>query len=175
MPTLRNTVRMLIFFFALGAMNQFCTAESDSTLEDASRAQAADAIIALAMQIQKTALDCSHFVNSVFQEAGLYYRYEPSRVLYKGTAAFKRVYRPKAGDLIVWPGHVGIVIDPEHTLFLSALTRGVRVSSYASKYWRRRGHARFLRYRFAPSDSPFVWQAGIPDGARETFINPGMQ
>lgn len=173
MPTFRNGARGLIVFFAIVAANQFCAAESDSILGE--RLRASDAVITLGMQFQTTALDCSHFVNSLFQQAGLYYKYEPSRVLYHGTAAFKRVYRPRPGDLIVWPGHVGVVVDPDHTTFLSALTRGVRVSSYTSRYWRRRGHAHFLRYRFTPSDSPFLWQASVPDGARETFISPGTQ
>ena len=175
MPTLRNGLRALLFVFALGAASRVCIADSDSILGDAARVRAADAVIALGTQIQKTALDCSHFVNSIFQQAGLFYKYEPSRVLYRGTAAFRRVYRPQAGDLIVWPGHVGIVVDPEHTTFVSALRRGVRISSYTSRYWRRRGHARFLRYRFLPSDSPYVWQASIPDGTSTTFTNVGMQ
>ncbi len=175
MPTFRNGARSLVVFFAVVAANQFCAAESNSILGEAARLRASDAVITLGMQFQKTALDCSHFVNSLFQQAGLYYKYEPSRVLYRGTAAFKRVYHPRPGDLIVWPGHVGVVVDPDHTTFLSALTRGVRVSSYTSRYWRRRGQARFLRYRLTPSDSPFVWQASVPDRVGETFINPGMQ
>jgi hypothetical protein len=175
MPTLRNGLRALLFVFALGAASCVCIADSDSILGDAARVRAADAVIALGTQIQNTALDCSHFVNSIFQQAGLFYKYEPSRVLYRGTSAFRRVYRPQPGDLIVWRGHVGIVVDPEHTRFVSALRRGVRISSYTSRYWRSRGHARFLRYRFLPSDSPHVWQASIPDGASTTFTNAGMQ
>lgn len=175
MRKLKNSVRVLMFFLALGLLNQFCTAESNSSLEDAARIRATDAVIALGMQVRKTALDCSHFVNSLFQQAGLYYRYAPSVALYRGSSAFRRVYRPQPGDLIVWPGHVGIVVDPEHTTFISALRRGVRISSYTSKYWRRRGHARFLRYRFPPSDSPFVWQSSIANGIHETFTSPPAQ
>lgn len=175
MRTVKSGVRALIFFLALGALNQCCRAESNSSLGDISRIQATDAIINLGMQIQKTTLDCSHFVNSLFQQAGLYYKYQPSRVLYRGTAAFKRVYRPEPGDLIVWAGHVGVVVDPQHTTFISALRRGVRISSYTSRYWRHRGHARFLRYRFPPIDSPFTSEPSIPDGARATFTNLGVQ
>lgn len=175
MPTVTRSTRGIAVFFALLIANHCCAAESSSILENAARVRAADSVIAIGMQFQNTSLDCSHFVNSLFQQSGLYYKYEPSRVLYRGTAAFKRVYRPQPGDLIVWPGHVGIVVDPEHTTFLSALQRGVRISSYTSRYWRRRGHARFLRYRFSPGDSPFIWEAGIPSGASQTFVNPGMQ
>lgn len=175
MRSLKNGGQALMFFLALGVLQQFCRAESNSNLADMARVRTSDAIISLGTRVQETALDCSHFVNSLFQQAGLYYKYVPSRALYRGTAAFRRVYRPQPGDLIVWPGHVGIVVDPEHTTFISALRRGVRISSYTSRYWRRRGHARFLRYRFPPSDSPFVWQSSIPSGARETFTNPAMQ
>ena len=175
MQRFKSGVRGVMIFLAIGALNQFCTAESNSSLGDVSRNRASDAVITLGMQIRNTVLDCSHFVNSLFQQAGLYYKYEPSRVLYRGTAAFKRVSRPEPGDLIVWPGHVGVVVDPEHTTFISALRRGVRVSSYTSRYWRRRGHPRFLRYRFAPGNTPFVWEARIPGDSRETFTNSGMQ
>lgn len=175
MPTLNDGVRALVISLLLIAAIQFCAAESNSILENAAPVQATDAAISLGMQVEKTGLDCSHFVNSIFQQAGRFYRYAPSRVLYRGTAAFRQVSRPQPGDLIVWPGHVGIVVDPARATFLSALRRGVRISSYTSRYWRRRGRARFLRYRLPPSNSPFVWQASIPDGARETFTNPGMQ
>jgi hypothetical protein len=70
---------------------------------------------------------------------------------------FKRVAHPKPGDLIVWRGHVGIVVDPDETTFLSALRSGVKVSSYQSHYWKRRGKPRFLRY-FGPAESdPSEW------------------
>jgi hypothetical protein len=59
---------------------------------------------------------------------------------------FKRVLHPKPGDLIVWQGHVGIVVDPAETTFLSALRSGVKVSSYESQYWKRRGKPHFLRF-----------------------------
>jgi hypothetical protein len=50
---------------------------------------------------------------------------------------------------------VGIVVDPEQTTFLSALSSGVKVSSYQSHYWQRRGKPRFLRYVWEEeSDAP---------------------
>lgn len=103
-------------------------------------------LIRMGQQIESTELDCSHFVQWLFERAGLYYGYAPSRVLYAGMAGFKRVYHPKRGDLIVWPGHVGIVVDPEEETFLSALRSGVKTASYTSRYWKRRGHPRFFRY-----------------------------
>jgi len=119
--------------------------------------QHAEKLVELGLQIHETTLDCSHFVNSLFNAMGLFYHYEPSRVLYRGSDAFRRIYRPTVGDLIVWPGHVGIVIDPEQKKFVSALRSGVKVASYTSNYWRRKGRPRFLRYRF--TDTPVLaWQ-----------------
>jgi hypothetical protein len=103
-------------------------------------------ILLMGAQISETELDCSHFVQYLYEQAGLYYGYAPSRVLYEGMEGFKRVLHPKAGDLIVWRGHVGIVVDPTETTFLSSLRSGVKTSSYQSHYWKRRGKPRFLRY-----------------------------
>jgi hypothetical protein len=103
-------------------------------------------LLMMGQQIHETELDCSHFVQYLYEQAGLYYGYAPSRTLYDGMEGFKRVAHPRAGDLIVWRGHVGIVVDPEETTFLSALRTGVKVSSYQSHYWQRRGKPRFLRY-----------------------------
>jgi len=103
-------------------------------------------LLELGAQIRETELDCSHFVQYLYEQAGLYYGYAPSRSLYEGMEGFKRVLHPKAGDLIVWQGHVGIVVDPGETTFLSALRSGVKISSYESNYWKRRGKPRFLRY-----------------------------
>ncbi len=105
-----------------------------------------DLLLRMGQQIETTDLDCSHFVQWLFERAGLYYGYAPSRALYEGMAGFKRVYHPRPGDLIVWRGHVGIIVDPEEETFLSALRSGVKTASYTSRYWKRRGHPRFFRY-----------------------------
>ncbi len=93
-----------------------------------------------------TGSDCSHFVNAIFEAVGLPFRYTNSIALYKGTESFHRVLHPQPGDLIVWQGHVGIVVDPEEHSFYSMLRSGLKLASYDSHYWRARGHARFLRY-----------------------------
>jgi hypothetical protein len=120
--------------------------EADQLVLPSSALAPADLMLEMGQQIETTDLDCSHFVQWLFQQAGLYYGYAPSRVLYKGMLGFKRVSRPHRGDLIVWPGHVGIVVDPEEQTFLSALRSGVKTASYTSRYWKRRGRARFFRY-----------------------------
>lgn len=90
--------------------------------------------------------DCSHLVHDVYERAGFSYRYVNSRDLYTGNANFVRVHFPQPGDLIVWRGHVGIVIDPKEHSFFSSLRAGVDTQFYDSSYWRARGIARFYRY-----------------------------
>ena len=109
-------------------------------------------LLLLGRQIHETELDCSHLVQYLYEQAGLYYGYAPSRTLHDGMDGFKRVAHPRPGDLIVWRGHVGIVVDPEETTFLSALRSGVKVSSYQSHYWQRRGKPHFLWY-VSPDES----------------------
>ena len=53
---------------------------------------------------------------------------------------------PQAGDLVVWRGHVGIVIDPKEHSFFSSVRSGPDTQFYDSPYWRSRGIARFFRY-----------------------------
>jgi hypothetical protein len=116
-------------------------------------------LLLLGAQIRDTELDCSHFVQYLYEQAGLYYGYAPSRTLYDGMEGFRRVSHPEAGDLIVWRGHVGIVVDPEEATFLSALRSGVKTSSYESHYWKRRGRPRFFRYTGAHDNVSLEWTA----------------
>jgi len=105
-----------------------------------------DLILHFAGRIHDTGLDCSHFVHTVYERAGLHYEYATSRKLYRGRQEFRRVSAPRPGDLIVWRGHVGIVVRPEQHTFLSAIAKGVSLSSYTSQYWAKRGDRRFFRY-----------------------------
>jgi len=90
--------------------------------------------------------DCSHFVHGLYVRAGFPYEYVSSSDLYAGVDEFRRVTIPQPGDLAVWHGHVGIVINPAQDSFFSLLRSGPGVDSYNSPYWRRRGHPRFYRY-----------------------------
>jgi NlpC/P60 family protein len=90
--------------------------------------------------------DCSHFVHDLYEQAGYSYPYASSRDLYWGVENFVRVRSPQPGDLIVWRGHVGIVLDPREHSFYSAVNSGRRTEYYNSEYWRARGAARFYRY-----------------------------
>src|SRR5258705_1369708 len=90
--------------------------------------------------------DCSHLVHDVYEQAGFPYDYVSSRELYIGSTNSTRVRAPQAGDLVVWRGHVGIVIDPKEHSFFSSIRSGPDTQSYDSPYWRSRGIARFFRY-----------------------------
>jgi cell wall-associated NlpC family hydrolase len=95
---------------------------------------------------RSTKLDCSHLVHEIYERAGFEYDYASSSDLYAGTAEFRRVQHPQPGDLVVWPGHVGIVVNPAQRSFYSALNAGLGVDAYNSAYWKERGRPRFFRY-----------------------------
>jgi NlpC/P60 family len=96
--------------------------------------------------------DCSHLVHAIYERAGFPYTYADSKDLYQGITSFFPVRHPQAGDLIVWRGHVGIVLSPRHHTFFSALSHGPGTDKYNARYWRRRGLPRFYRYiQAAPS------------------------
>ncbi|MFI5089391.1 MAG: NlpC/P60 family protein [Terriglobales bacterium] len=90
--------------------------------------------------------DCSHLVHAIYERAGFPYPYVSSSDLYAGISEFRRVTRPQPGDLVAWPGHVGIAISPVQHSFYSALHSGLGVEKYDAPYWRARGRARFYRY-----------------------------
>ncbi len=90
--------------------------------------------------------DCSHLVHAIYRRAGFPYSYAPSSDLYVGTKEFQRVIHPQAGDLVVWQGHAGIVVNPAHHVFFSALRSGLGTDSYDAPYWKERGRIRFYRY-----------------------------
>lgn len=95
--------------------------------------------------------DCSHLVHKMYTLAGLSYSYAESRQLYAGGAdEFERVTRPQPGDLVVWRGHVGIVVSPEDRTFLSSVRSGIIVEAWTAPYWKRRGRPRFFRYLVGP-------------------------
>lgn len=90
--------------------------------------------------------DCSHLVHRLYEQAGYPYPYASSLDLYRGTPQFLRVRYAQPGDLIVWRGHVGIVVNPKEHSFFSSVSSGARIADYHSAYWRARGYPRFYRY-----------------------------
>lgn len=98
--------------------------------------------------------DCSHLVHLLYSRAGLSYPYQPSRALYVGIEDFQRVRTPQPGDLIVWRGHVGIVVSREEKTFFSSVRSGIITESWTADHWLVRGHPRFYRYRLGPDSNP---------------------
>lgn len=90
--------------------------------------------------------DCSHLVHTIYDRAGFPYTYAPSSGLYVGTREFQRVPHPQAGDLVVWHGHAGIVVNPAQHVFFSAMRSGLGIDTYDAPYWKGRGRIRFYRY-----------------------------
>jgi hypothetical protein len=90
--------------------------------------------------------DCSHLVHEIYERAGFVYPYASSYELYAGSESFARVKNAQPGDLIVWPGHAGIVFDVKHHLFYSVVRTGLETSDYEAPYWRGRGRPRFYRF-----------------------------
>lgn len=72
--------------------------------------------------------DCSHLVHQIYLLAGFGYPYASSFDLYAGSENFSRVKTPQPGDLIIWPGHAGIVLDPVQHTFYSSVRSGLRPS-----------------------------------------------
>jgi hypothetical protein len=96
--------------------------------------------------------DCSHLVHALYERAGFPYGYAPSSDLYTGIDEFQRVTNPQPGDLAVWRGHAGIVVNPVQHSFFSLLNSGPGVDSYDAPYWKQRGRPHFFRYvKAAPS------------------------
>jgi hypothetical protein len=90
--------------------------------------------------------DCSHFVHAIYSQAGFDYEYASANDVYDGIDSFRRVLRPQSGDLVVWRGHVGIVVAPEEHSFYSSVLSGFAIEDYDSDYWTSRGRPRFYRY-----------------------------
>lgn len=102
--------------------------------------------IAWADDEEGLAPDCSHLVHALYTQAGFPYSYTSSLDLYRGAKPFWRVRYAHPGDLVVWPGHVGIVINPNEHSFFSTTKSGARLENYRSGYWRTRGSPHFYRY-----------------------------
>jgi hypothetical protein len=112
----------------------------------------------------KSGSDCSHLVQAIYERAGFPYSYVNSSELYAGIDEFRRVATPQSGDLAVWRGHVGIVVNPVQHSFFSLLRSGRGVETYDSSYWKRRGTLRFFRYlKITPADTILapVWNASL--------------
>jgi hypothetical protein len=108
-----------------------------------------EAIVQAAWELRRGLVpkpDCSHFVRAVYARAGFDYEYATSTEIFDGVDSFRRVQEPQPGDLIVWQGHIGIVVDPDEHSFYSSVLSGFAIEDYRSAQWVRRGPLRFYRY-----------------------------
>jgi cell wall-associated NlpC family hydrolase len=150
MKTVKNNLGILSLFLAvMGCSLPALAMESPAPSQGNEPRVAQTNLLQLGAQLQSTNFDCSHLVHSLYERVGLHYQYATSRTLYRGVEEFQRVLQPISGDVVVWRGHMGIVVDPAKHSFLSALRTHVKTSSYISGYWKHRGPLRF--FRFAPS------------------------
>src|SRR5260370_6854272 len=125
------------------------TARKTVTAARVVTAEQGRAIVDAALQQEQPARgtqDCSHLVHQIYSFAGYEYAYGSSFELYAGHENFRRVRHPQAGDLITWPGHVGIVLEPRQHWFSSLVRSGLEAEDYRGPYWRSRGRPRFYRY-----------------------------
>jgi hypothetical protein len=90
--------------------------------------------------------DCSHLVHQIYELSRFPYPYASSFDLYEGIDNFRRVSAPHPGDLVVWRGHVGIVINGAEHTFYSSVRSGLRTEYYDGPYWRAQGRPHFYRY-----------------------------
>jgi NlpC/P60 family len=116
--------------------------------------------------------DCSHFVHRLYERAGFPFEYASSSGLYEGTDEFRQVATPQPGDLAVWRGHAGIVVNPAQHSFFSVLHSGPGVDSYDSPYWTQRGQPRFFRY-LKPAPSGVLKSAILTATWQPTVLNDG--
>lgn len=154
---MRSALKLALLFLSLltlfAAPVTRAEADDDSTATVLLSPDQGEALAAFAVRSEKrirTKPDCSHLVHQLYARAGLIYPYEDSRVLYRGINDFQRVKKPQAGDLVVWLGHVGIVLSTEEKTFISSVRSGILAESWMAPHWVRRGHPRFYRYRIGP-------------------------
>jgi len=105
-----------------------------------------------------TGIDCSHFVYQVInaaRKACAPDSLEPQLLEYRSTSTIEasHLWFPTKeldrGDLVLWDGHVGIVVDPGQQLFIGAQSStGVARASFAGGYWNMREGRRFLRFYY---------------------------
>jgi hypothetical protein len=121
-----------------GSNSRLLTAEEGRAVVDAAQDQHRPA---------RGAQDCSHLVHQTYLNAGFEYPYASSFELYAGNDNFERVRYAQPGDLIVWPGHAGIVVDPLQHSFYSLVSTGLEAQDYEGSYWKSRGRPHFYRYK----------------------------
>src|SRR5215472_14736715 len=146
MFTARSIVGVLLSFF-LSCIDSGVSVQSKSAEPQVHLISAAqgEAIVEAAWQLRhglNPKPDCSHFVHAVYERAGFLYEVASSREVFAGIDSFRRVRKPQPGDLVVWQGHIGIVVDSREHSFYSSVLSGFAIENYESSYWMKRGNPR---------------------------------
>jgi cell wall-associated NlpC family hydrolase len=176
---MRFTLKLALILFALGTIFvPMVKAQTDDDSGDTRllSSEQGQALAEFALQSERhihPKPDCSHLVHLLYARAGLIYTYEDSRVLYRGISDFERVKASQPGDLVVWPGHVGIVLVPEENTFLSSVRSGILTESWSAAHWVRRGRPRFYRYRISVATNRNLLAAIVSDGTHGFNENQG--
>ncbi|MGL4422189.1 MAG: C40 family peptidase [Gemmataceae bacterium] len=92
-------------------------------------------------------IDCSHFVWQVYKATvDPLMAYQTTSAM-KSDPKFTTVTTPEKGDIVLWDGHVGIVVDPTMGTFIGAQSStGVAESNYKTNlYWSVRPNRIFRR------------------------------
>jgi cell wall-associated NlpC family hydrolase len=140
---------LMVFLLAMSLSVPVARADHENGRVRLASPEEGEAVVQAAWELRKglgPKPDCSHFVQAVYAQAGFNYEYANSGELYDGIDSFRRVEKPQAGDLVVWQGHIGIVVDPAEHSFYSSVLSGFAIEDYRSPYWLRRGQPRFFRY-----------------------------
>jgi len=138
-----------------GSKSRLLSAKEGRAIVDAARDQD---------QPTRGAQDCSHLVHETSLSAGFEYAYASSFELYDGNENFQRVRNPQPGDLVAWPGHVGIILNPREHSFYSLVSTGLEAQNYEGTYWRSRGRPRFYRYKVEKAEILTAVKAPAPSG-----------
>lgn len=87
-------------------------------------------------QVTYDQMVCNQFVLAVLREAVDPEFPDMRADQFPTSEHFVKVESPLAGDLIHWPGHIGIVLDPNRSEFIGSQSRtGVAPASYSKGYW----------------------------------------
>jgi hypothetical protein len=173
----RAVVGILLVFLLSISSFPVAQSRSDARLHLASPQQG-EAIVQAAWELRRglnPKPDCSHFIQAVYAKAGFVYDYATTREIYTGVDGFRRVQHPQPGDLVVWQGHMGIVIDPSEHSFYSSVLSGFAIENYQSHYWQARvGYPRFYRFVVSqPQPAPRTTTTTLLAGA--TPAHPGSK
>ena len=95
-------------------------------------------------------IDCSGFITNVLLSALGSQKFKPliqNIALLRTSPILETIENPEHGDLILWEGHGGIVVDPSAGQFIGAQTStGVAIASYRVGHWSQQPGIKFRKF-----------------------------